>query len=116
MSFDVSLEDENGTPVLVTRHSEGGTYVLGGTDQAILNITYNYSPFYSKHLDAEHGLRWLDGKKGAECVERLAEAVAQLGTERTSDYWAATAGNAGYALFILHAWAREHPGATFEVW
>ena len=72
MSFDVSLEDENGNPVKVPNHREGGTCVEGacigtgfisGTDEAELNVTYNYSKFYYQHLNKEEGLRWIHEKK-----------------------------------------------------
>jgi hypothetical protein len=109
MSFDVALKcpccDE---PISVERHEEGGTYVMGGTTTAELNVTYNYSLFYFDHLDRKQGLEWLDGKKASECIERLREAVAALGAERSANYWAAKAGNAGYVLAILLKWAEEY--------
>ncbi len=107
MSYWVSLMDEDGKTVFVTTHSEGGTYVMGGTPEGALNITYNYSPHYYKHLNSEEGLRWLDGKTASETIPALTKAVGALGTNRDSDYWAATEGNAGYALSILLRWALE---------
>ena len=114
MSWWVSLE-ESGKPVEVSRHEEGGTYVSGGTTEADLSITYNYSPHYYEQLDPEMGLRFLHEKQAKDVIEKLEEAVSKLGTERNKDYWKATSGNAGYALFILLMWAFDNPTATFHV-
>jgi hypothetical protein len=102
--------------VKVESHEEGGTYVLGGTDVADLNVTYNYSWFYYRFLDAEDGLYWLNGKKAKDTIERLEKAVEELGTDQyQNDYWAPTHGNAGHALNILLVWAKQHPDAMWEV-
>lgn len=164
MSYWVYLQDENGS-VEVERHAEGGTHALGGTSEAEINITYNYSKHIRQALHAD-GLMWLDGQAAHETISALEKAVEQLGTERytgawyvlrfggpgglrpsdprlepyrnielndpanadllrqaraqgfvydTGGYWADTPGNAGYALSILLAWARQHPGATWKV-
>lgn len=115
MSYDINLIDQ-GTqrPAEVASHEEGGTYCLGGLPEASLNVTYNYGKFYYEHLDKENGIRWLYGKSGRDVEQKLAAAVAALGTERDSDYWKATPGNAGYALSILLGWARQHPTAVFQ--
>lgn len=134
MSFDVYLEDHDGTPwcsygkdlpdacpvpcyrlVEVERFTDGGTYPIGGTTEAELNVTYNYSEWFYKYLDGESGLRWLDGKTGAEAYPRLVFAVDQLGTKRSAYYWAATPGNAGAALDRLAKWAKQYPKAIFRV-
>jgi hypothetical protein len=115
MSWWVYLRNEDGFCCEIEpRHKEGGTYVLGGTNRAELNITYNYSPFYAC-LDEEKGLEFIDGKKAEDCISRLEKAVSILGVETDSDYWKATAGNAGLALAILLSCARQHPGAVFKV-
>lgn len=113
MSYDVSLVLE-GKPVAVAPHEEGGTYALGGLPEASLNVTYNYAKLYYEFLDSEKGIRWLYGKKAKDTLDRLAHAIAMLGTERDPDYWKPTAGNAGYALSILYKWARENPEAVWE--
>ena len=114
MSFDINLIGEHGNPVEVDKHVEGGNFVLGGTIRASLNVTYNYSRFYSETIDRDEGIRWLYGKKASECIPRLKEAIDALGTEQDEDYWAATAGNAGHALSILLKWAEQHPDAVFK--
>lgn len=114
MSFGINLIGEHGEPVEVEKHAEGGTFVLGGTTRASLNVTYNYSRFYSETIDRDESIRWLYGKKASECIPRLKEAIGALGTEQDEDYWAATPGNAGYALSILLKWAEQHPDAEFR--
>ena len=112
MSWDVTL----GTPVVkVESHCEGGTYAVGGTDEATLNITWNYSKYYYALIDKEQGLRWLAGKRAKHVISRLEFAVDILGTVQDRDYWAVTPGNAGFALSILLSWARQHPRAVFRV-
>ena len=128
MSFDVELIGEEGL-CQIESHEEGGTYAAGGTPDAHLNITYNYSCFYYWFLDKELGLKWLNGKKAKICIKRLEKAVNTLKdkpyfSDRNNaygkivsviDYWAPTPGNAGHALNILLKWAKQHPQARFEV-
>jgi hypothetical protein len=98
--------------VLVPWHSEGGTRCRGGEMEASLNVTYNYSKSYGAlHFE----LRDLDGMPARVVTDSLRLLVKTLGTEPADDYWAATPGNAGYALNILLGWAEQHPDATFVV-
>jgi len=88
MSWWVYLKKGDGEVCEVEKHSEGGTCVLGGTSDAEINITYNYSPFYYKYLDKKEGLRWLNGRKAKDCIKKLENAVAKLGTKRnTKPFW-----------------------------
>ena len=105
-------------PLSVENHSEGGTYAVGGTKSADLNITYNYSPHFYAALNIPGELRfdeYLTGKTGAEMMPELEKAVAQLGTKTSGDYWEDAPGNAGHALAILLIWAKQHPEGIFEV-
>lgn len=113
MSYDIELTDNN-HPVLVDNHTEGGTYAIGGTTEASLNITWNYSKFFHDHLDAKKGIRWLYGKKAKNTAKRLRKAIKELGTEPDNDYWASTPGNAGHALSVLLQWAKQHPEAIWR--
>lgn len=115
MSWDISLLDATNTPVDVERHEEGGTYVMGDTPTAELNITYNYSSHYYRALNAEEGLRWLNDKRAGDVLPQIETAVGLLGTEQDKNYWKATEGNAGHALAILARWARQYPDAVFSV-
>ena len=114
MSYDIHMENKDGSTVEVPRFSEGGTQVLGGSTEAELNITYNYSWFYYRYLDKTKGLRWLYGKTGHEVTNRLSDAVQELGTNKyAKDYWADTPGNAGTALKVLLDWAIMNPDGIF---
>lgn len=112
MGYSVELR-KDGAVVEVPRHSEGGTYALGGTSRAELSITYNYSEHYEQIDDT--GLRWLYGKRAGDTEDVLREAVGDLGTEKSDNYWEATEGNAGRALSILLDWAQQHPDAEWRV-
>lgn len=113
MSYDIELKYDDEI-AQVDNHEDGGTYQVGGSTEAWLNITWNYAEFYYEHLDADLGIRWLYGKTGRETEERLAQAVVALGTTQHHDYWEPTRGNAGYALNILLGWARQHPDAVWS--
>jgi hypothetical protein len=106
MSYWIALEDENG-PVQVESFEDGGTYVVGGSTEADLNVTYNYA----RHFP----FRDLHGQKARDTGELLLAAVQRLGTECDPDYWAPTEGNTGHACSILLAWAEQHPDATWRV-
>ena len=110
MSYDISLGEP---PVRVSRFTEGGTYVIGGSDYATLNVTYNYSNHFRDYF--EGGIWDINGIRASKVIPLLAKAVEALGTERDDDYWKSTEGNAGYALSILLLWARQHPRAKFHV-
>ncbi len=113
MSWDVDLK-QAGKIMQVDRHEEGGTYLMGGTTDASLSITYNYCRYYYRHLH-NRGLMHINRKRARTVVPLLERAVNELGTDRDDDYWKATPGNAGYALSILLGWARQFPDATFKV-
>ena len=115
MSWWVSLLDEHGVLVYVPRFIEGGTYPVGGTEQAELNITYNYSKWYHQHFMPRSGLQWLHNKVAFDTIGQLERAVKELGTIQDTNYWASTPGNAGYALSLLLKWAKQHPKAIFVV-
>jgi hypothetical protein len=111
VSYDVSLGYPDGRPCSVASHEEGGTYVLGGSPDPDLNVTYNYAGIYRTH---GFSIRDLDGKRAGDTVLVLSRLVDLLGTERAGDYWAATDGNAGYAASILLDWAGQHPNAIWS--
>lgn len=113
MSWDIDLEESDGVPCKVTAHTEGGTYAVGGTDNASLNVTYNYGEAYRL---VGFSIDSLQGAKAKDVTAALEDAVNKLGTRRyTHDYWAPTPGNAGYALSILLRWAKLYPDAVFHV-
>lgn len=108
--------------VSVDRHTEGGTYVVGGTTEAELAVTYNYGgsirrawPEDPNPGESDILGRLLNGVRAADAVPLLELLVERLGTKRARDYWASTDGNAGHALSILLWWAKQHPNAVFKV-
>lgn len=108
MSWWVSITDpETDQYMVVEPFSEGGTYVMGGSSDADLNITYNYSPHYYRVLDLEDGLRGLDGKDAAFALPILQKGVKALGTNDSDDYWESTEGNARRALLTLVEWCKQ---------
>lgn len=108
MSWWVSLRDDDETCCKVPLFSEGGTYSVGGSDEAELSVTYNYG--------REFAFGSLDGMTGEKSIPLLQEAVARLGTVRVPDYWDPTPGNVGHACNLLLSWARLHPKAKWHVW
>ena len=103
MSWDVDIQNHKDETVILTEthHIRGGTYPVGGTTEASLNITYNYSKYYAEFF--EDSLWDLQGKDVKATVPTLERIVAALGTETTDDYWQGTAGNAGRAVEqLLH--------------
>jgi hypothetical protein len=104
MSYDIDIIDPATGSVVQAeaKHGiRGGTYVLGGTRDMSLNITYNYAKHFYRVLDAEQGIRWLYGKKVYETLVKLTEAANKLQPDVHEDYWQPTEGNARAALLDL---------------
>ncbi len=96
MSYDISLAVELKEP----HHLKGGTYVMGGTTDASLNVTYNYSAHFCRVM-GEKGIRTIYGMSADESLPVLAKAVCALGDDTVDNYWTATEGNAKAALLDL---------------
>jgi len=107
VSYWISIHDAVGAIPSVESFEDGGTYAIGGSAEARLNVTYNYSG----HFD----FRSLHGRATTETIPEMETAVTKLGTHRHADYWQPTPGNAGAAVARLLAWARQHPGCRWEV-
>ena len=108
MSYDINLVDPVTKQVLELDSPHqmiGGIYVLGGTRECWLNVTYNYSESFRKVM-GEKGIRSIYGLSGAESVPILKSAIEKLGDDVDSDYWAPTEGNAKRALLGLLAFAQ----------
>ena len=117
MSYDISLNDPATKEVIIFDSShqiKGGTYELGGSKEAWLNVTYNYSHYFYKLIDKEKGIRFLYGLSGAEAIPILEKAIKQLKDDMDDDYWKATEGNAKRALFGLLAFAKMRPDGIFD--
>lgn len=114
MSYSVTLKYKSGRIAKVCSHQDGGTIVIGGSDEAWMAVTYNYHIFFAG-VFGDDGLRVLHGKSGAKTVNVLENAVIALGTERDQNYWAKTPGNAGHALNIMLHWAKQRPKAVWHI-
>lgn len=116
MSYDIGLVDAaSGEPcVLDAPHPlRGGTYAVGGTDEASLNVTYNYGKHFYRVL-GERGIRAIYGMTGRDSLPVLDAAIAQLGTDESSDYWAPTEGNARLALMNLRLLGSMVPDGVWQ--
>ena len=93
MSYDIWLND----PVTNQRiefdsvhDMRGGTYALGGTREAWLNITYNYADYYYEVFD-EDGIRHIYGMTGAESIPVLRIMIDQITNRYQKDgQWIST--------------------------
>jgi hypothetical protein len=116
VSYDISLIDKNGeTIILDVKHQMiGGIYQVGGSQDAWLNVTYNYSKIFYR-LFGDKGIRILYGMTGKASILILAEAIKKLNPEtESSDYWAATEGNARKALSNLLKLAQLAPEGIWD--
>lgn len=115
MSYDIELIDpvtKEPVELDAPHHMRGGTYAMGGTTRAHLNVTYNYGAIFHRVLGDE-GVRTIYGKTGAESIQLLESAAEQLGDDVDADYWKATEGNAKRALVQLAALAKMRPDAVW---
>lgn len=111
MSYDISLLDPVTKKTIQFDNEHrviGGTYALGGTTEAWLNITYNYSEFYY-NVFGENGIRTIYDMTGAGSIPILKDAISKLGNDASNNYWDATEGNAKKALHGLLAFAQMRP-------
>lgn len=116
MSYDIDLKDRVTGEVIVLdfdHHMTGGTYCVGGTNEASLNITYNYAPHYYKTM-GDDGIRTIYGMSGAESIPVLKKAIVQLSDDVDEDYWKDTEGNAKRALIQLLTFAQLRPDGIWD--
>lgn len=116
MSYDIYLIDPvtRKTIEFETPHQvKGGTYIIGGTSIAWLNITYNYGSHYYR-VFGDKGVRTIYGMTGTESIPILKDAISKLGDKTSSDYWTPTEGNAKKALYGLLAFAQIRPDGIWE--
>lgn len=105
MSYDLQFDCG---PLPASHRIAGGTFALGGSTEPWINITYNYVRHFREAL-GDGGIRSLYGKTAEEIIPILDLAIPKLGTDRSADYWEATAGNAGAALSDLRELCRLVP-------
>ena len=116
MSYDISLNDPITKEVIEFNEPhmiKGGTYAVGGTSEAWLNVTYNYADHFYRVM-GENGIRSIYGKTGAESIPILKAAISQLKDDVDPDYWKATEGNAKKALCGLLSFAQMRPDGVWD--
>lgn len=116
MSYDICLRDPNTNEVVQLDESHdlrGGTYAMGGTPEAWLNITYNYGGHYYRLL-GEKGIRSIYGQTAEATRPALQAAADRLGDDVADDYWAPTEGNAKAALLNLIALGDLAPHGVWD--
>jgi hypothetical protein len=115
MSYDLYIVGDDGTTLRLketTHDVRGGTYVLGGTSEARINITYNYTSWFQKALGKE-GIDTLYGKKTADTTQLLLEAIGKLHGEPVDNYWEPAEGNVRKALIDCLSLALLFPDGTW---
>ena len=116
MSYDIRLKDRvtgNTVRLDFPHQIRGGMYAVGGTNEAWLNVTYNYGDIF-RQVFGEDGIRSIYGKSGAESIPMLQKAISVLKDDATNDYWEATEGNAKKALYGLLAFAQLRPDGVWD--
>lgn len=112
MSYDIFFKDKKGKTIAFKEPKDirGGTYQMGGTTEAWLNITYNYSKhFYGFWKD---GIRSLYGKTAIEVIEEIEKVLPKLKDDISNDYWEATDGNVKKSLKNLLELAKSCPKSS----
>lgn len=116
MSYDLGLREPitGNWIVLDEPHDmQGGTYCLGGSATAEINITYNYAKHFYRTM-GDKGLRSIYGLTGSESIPLLQRAISQLGDDVDDDYWNGTEGNAKRALMQCLALACMRPDGVWD--
>jgi hypothetical protein len=122
MSYDLCLCDPVTSERLVLdqpHHMRGGTYQIGGTTRASMNITYNYADHLYRVLPdpgptGQEGIRSIYGLSGAEAIPILEGAISLLGDDVDPDYWKSTEGNTKSALTKVLALSRMRPDGVWR--
>ena len=138
MSYDIYLRNRvtKETVHFDTPHQmAGGTYAVGGTTEAWLNVTYNYAQWYYKdgvfpdNGEDNSGIRSIYGLSGAESIPVLEHAIKTLEsmtedlTEKeiqeykdggAGGYWTPTRANAIRPLYQVLAMAKMRPDAEWS--
>ena len=115
MSYDIRLNNPVTREVLLLdepHQMKGGTYIMGGTNECRLNITYNYGKHYYR-VFGEKGIRTIYGMTGAESKPVLRAAINTLSDDVDEDYWKPTEGNAKQALINLLVLAHLRPDGVW---
>ena len=106
MSYDIELKDPITKETIEfdePHQMKGGTYQIGGTHEAWLNITWNYSEYYYEATENDPrffgklpdddendeprnlGIRGIYGKTGAESLKMLADMIYRIDCKYKKD-------------------------------
>jgi hypothetical protein len=115
MSWDVYLQNPISKETLKIGHHDmtGGTYIAGGTDEAWLNVTYNYGGILLRALGCP--FRELNGRLASDTIPLLEEGISKLSDEVDGDYWKSTEGNVKKVLRQLLFMALKRPDGYWRV-
>ena len=116
MSYDIKLVDAVTKETLHVdnpHEMRGGTYCVGGTTEAWLNITYNYTEILY-NVFGEKGIRTLYGMTEAESIPLLKSTIEKLSDDVDDNYWKATEGNVKRSLSQLLALAQMRPDGVWS--
>lgn len=115
MSYDIMIVKKDTDDIMLLPYDavfpkeiRQGTYAVGGSPLAVMNITYNYAPIFVKVLGPQ-GVRTIYGMRAFDTILLLTEAIDKLGTDVHEDYWEPTEGNARQALVGLRYLAANCP-------
>ena len=115
MSYDIYLMDpqiNKPCDLGLDFTGHGGMYVVGGTSDAWLNVTYNYSSTLYRVIP--DGIRSIYGKTGEQSIQILENAISQLGDETNDNYWEECDGNVKKMLKILLSFAKLRPDGVWK--
>ena len=139
MSYDICLNDPVTGETIefdYPHQIRGGTYAIGGTTEAWLSVTYNYSQWYQKdgvfpnQGKNKTGIWSISGLSGAESIPVLKTAISALENRNDdltseeikdleghgiTDYWLPTRKNAIKPLYQLLAFAHMRPDGIWMV-
>jgi hypothetical protein len=102
MSYDFYLVDDKGEVIKGSHNFKGGTYRVGGSEDLTFNITFNYSPLFSKVICPDLGVKKIIGMKSKDSVTLLIDAINKLDpNDINDDYWKCCEGNARSSLIAL---------------
>lgn len=131
MSHYIELVDPVTREVLETdapHQMRGCNYVIGGTRDMELSVTYNYGQWYRKSI-GPRGIEEIYGKCGAESIPILKQAIKTLEESKedlsedeiieyekqeVTGYWLPTRENAIKPLYQLLAFAQMRPDGVWE--
>ena len=117
MGYDIYLNDPvTKEPIQFDKPHNifGGNMIVGGTAEAWLHITYNYSAHFKLAFGNDNGVRGIYSKTGAESIPILKAAIDDLQDNVSDNYWDATEGNAKRALCGLLAFAQMRPDGVWN--